>query len=524
MLLPSLNHLQVTIMEARNFISAREMLNEGNWILTTMNSEPRYEKPPLPTWITAFMGLVFGIKNVFALRFPGIVMVWIIGVYTYLFSNKMLNNKQHSFINSLIVVTSFYVIGIIIEAPWDIYTHAFMLIAIYHLYLAYIGNKNKNIVISVLFIACSVLSKGPISVYALLLPFLIAYPIVYGIRNRFIWKTILILIPGILLGSIWFFYVRIADPEAFLKIASVETSNWSSYQVKPFYYYWSFFIQSGIWTIPAFIGLLYPYLKSRVSNLKAYRLSLFWTLFAVILLSLIPEKKSRYLMPVLIPLAVNTGFYIQYLITNFTKLKDKKETIPVYFNFGLLALIAVLFPLVIYLFVPEQFNQNLLFILLLSAILFVIGGTIFYYLYTKQMLQVFYFTVLFFVAILLAVVPVNPDFAIQNENYNSISGLKTKADKENIKVYVLDIITPEMLWNYGGIIPMVEEKDSLYILPIDRKFGLLINDKNFIEEGNYNENYMITKKETFDLNKGKINTRKHKPRYVNHYYIFETKK
>lgn len=523
MLLPSLNHLQVTIMEARNFISAREMLSKGNWILTTMNGEPRYEKPPLPTWITAFFGLLFGIKNVFALRFPGTIMVWIIGVYTFLFSNKILNNKQHSFINSLIVVTSFYVIGIIIEAPWDIYTHAFMLIAIYHLYLAYTGSKIKDIVIAVLFIACSVLSKGPISLYALLLPFLIAYPIVFGIKNRFIWKTILTLIPGILLGGIWFIYVRIADAETFLKIASVETSNWSSYQVKPFYFYWNFFIQSGIWTIPAFISLLYPYLKHRVSNLKIYRLSLFWTLFSVILLSLIPEKKARYLMPVLIPLALNTGFYIQYLITNFTELKDKKETIPVYFNFGLLGLIAVLFPLAVYLVVPKQFNQNLLFIVLLSIILVIIGCILFYFLYTKKMLQVFYFTILLFVAILLATVPVNPDFVIQNKNYNSISDLKSEADKEDIDIYVLDYIIPEMVWDYGGIIPMVEEKDSLYILPKDKKFGLLVNDKDFIEEGNYKENYMITKKETFDLNKSQPNTRKHNPRYVNHYYIFEKK-
>ena len=69
---------------------------------------------------------------------------------------------------------------------------------------------------------------------------------------------------------------------------------------------------------------------------------------------------------------------------------------------------------------------------------------------------------------------------------------------------------------------MIAVDSSLFIF-MKLRSGLLINDKNLIEEGNYNENYMITKKETFDLNKGKINTRKHKPRYVNHYYIFEEK-
>lgn len=524
MLLPSLDHLKVTIMEARNFITAREMLGEGNWILTTMNGEARYEKPPLPTWATAIFGVLFGIKSLFALRLPGVIMVWIIGVYTFLLSNKILNNKRHSFNNSLIVVTSFYVLGIIIEAPWDIYTHGFMTIAIYHLYLAYTTSQRKDIVLAILFIAFSVLSKGPISIYALLLPFIIAYPLVYGIKNRFLWKTILTMISGILLGGIWFFYVRIADADAFMKVATVETSNWSSYEVKPFYYYWSFFVQSGIWTIPAFIGLLYPYLKNKVSNLKAYRLSFFWTIFAVILLSIIPEKKSRYLMPVLIPLTINTGFYIQYLVAHFKELKQKSETFPVYFNFGLLGFIAVMFPLGIYLFLHEEFNQNLNLILILSPILLLIGCGIFHGLYTKKMLQVFYLTIVLFVIIMLVAVPINPGFAIQNKNYKSISTLKTETENENIKIYSLDIISPELVWDYSDKIPMLENSDGTYKFPKEKEFGILVDDETIVEEGNFHESYTITKKEVFDLNSEQSTARRYRSRLVTHYYIFEEKK
>ena len=129
----------------------------------------------------------------------------------------------------------------------------------------------------------------------------------------------------IVIGRWWFVFVRIADAQAFIEIANKETGNWSSYNVKPFYYYWNFFTQSGLWTIPAFISLLYPYLINRVKNKKAYKFTFWWTIIAVILLSLIPEKKARYLMPVLIPLALNTGFYIQFLINQFSKLTSKKE-------------------------------------------------------------------------------------------------------------------------------------------------------------------------------------------------------
>jgi len=122
MLCINIDVLDISIMEARNFITAREMIDDGNWLLTTMNGEARYQKPPLPTWLTAISGLIFGIKSVLALRFPAILMVIVTGIASYLLSNKLLKNNSQSLINALITVTSFYVIGIIIEAPWDIFT------------------------------------------------------------------------------------------------------------------------------------------------------------------------------------------------------------------------------------------------------------------------------------------------------------------------------------------------------------------------------------------------------------------
>ena len=62
MLLPNLDSMQVTIMEARTSITAREMVTDNNWLLTTMNGVPRYQKPPLPTWITAFLHYYLELK------------------------------------------------------------------------------------------------------------------------------------------------------------------------------------------------------------------------------------------------------------------------------------------------------------------------------------------------------------------------------------------------------------------------------------------------------------------------------
>ena len=134
--------IPVSIMEARNFISAREILTDNNWILTTMNGEARYQKPPLPTWLTAFSGLVFGVKSVFGMRLPAILMVMVLAIFTFKLSKFILKSRAHSAINAFILITSFYVIGITIEAPWDVFTHGFMMVAIYYLFLLF---KNETV-------------------------------------------------------------------------------------------------------------------------------------------------------------------------------------------------------------------------------------------------------------------------------------------------------------------------------------------------------------------------------------------
>lgn len=522
MMLPSFNSLMVTIMEARNFITAREMLDDGNWILTTLNGEPRYEKPPLPTWITAFFGWIFGIENVFALRLPTAFMAATIGVFTFLFSKQFLE-KAHSIRNGLIVVTSFYVLAICNEAPWDIFTHAFMLVAIYFLVLAHHTKNIFNQLLAIVFIGFSVLSKGPISLYALLLPFLLAYAVVYGIKNRFLLKTLVPLIGGVLLGGIWFVYVRFADPEAFIKIATTETSNWSSYQVEPFYYYWSFWSQSGLWTLPAISALLYPYLIKRVTNKKAYKLSFLWTIFAVLLLSVIPEKKSRYLMPVLIPMAINTGFYIQYLLENFASIKRKVETLPIYFNFGLLSAVGILFPVVGYFVFKEKLSEVIWLYVGASLVLLVLGTIILFSLIRKKASLLFYSCIMLYVGIMSLAAPALTNFQNENEVFAPIYDLYQETKTENIKLYLFDEISPEMLWDLGTSIPLIDEHDGEYSFPKEKRFGLLVNNKEVFLSSALAKQFQIKEVATYNRNFNKQGSRRHSTRNINYYYVLTKK-
>ena len=525
MLLPNLEVIPISIMEARNFITVREMRMDNNWLLTTMNGEARYEKPPLPSWLAAISSFIFGIKSVFGLRLPAVIMVMLIGSYVYKLSDVLLKKHTHSFINALIAITSFYIIGIIIEAPWDIFTHGFMLVAIFHLMQLFKKENNywKHTLISGICIGLSFMCKGPVSIYALLLPFLIAYGFTFKYK-RFKTKTlsyITIIILTCIVGLWWYLYVRLQDPTTFETITKTETGNWTSFNVRPFYYYWSFFTQSGMWTIPAFISLLYPYLKNKVNNKKAYRFTFLWTIFAVILLSIIPEKKSRYLMPVLIPLSINIGFYIEYLIRRFKDLKDKKETFPVYFNFGLIGCIGTAFPIVAYLFLKDNLTGYWFWYVIASIVLVTLGVLILKHLKKKNIQAVFMYTVIFFVSILFTALPLSK--SLTSNNYKPISNLNAKASANGLKVYSINGVSPEIVWQFGTTIPRIVQADSTYIFPKEKYFGMLIDEITPEEETKLDSLYNIEKVATYDLNTAAVDSRKYNIRLMCDYFLLTKK-
>lgn len=516
----NLDALPVNIMEARNFITAREMLTDGNWLLTTINGEPRYQKPPLPTWLTAISAAIFGIKTIWALRLPAAIMALVLVLFSYKFSQKLTSEKLYAFISSLIMATSFYVVASARDGQWDIYTHSFMLVCIFLLFLFFTEEKHKyrNALLAGLFFGFSFLSKGPVSLYALLLPFLIAFGIVYKYKNfKARWLPLFAFLAlAIIVSSWWHWYTLNFDPAA-AAITKKETTNWISYEIKPFYYYWSFFTQSGVWTIPAFIGLLYPYLKNRVLNKKAYLFTFLWTMLSVILLSLIPEKKSRYLLPVLIPMALNTSFYIEYLFRRFKDLRDKKETIPVYFNFGLIASIGIAFPVGGYIFLKDGIAGNWVWFVLLSIALFVIGVFIIRNLLRRKIATVFYLTIAFIVAIIWFGLPLSAAIT-NNPEYKSFSELYNFGKKENIEIYEFADMTPELIWDYGKKMQILKIEENIMV-PDTNKFGVMVSEENLENFKKSYPNYKIEQIARYDMNPKGKESRTHKTRLYRDLFI-----
>ena len=227
--LTQLDVLYVNIMEARNFIAAREMLEKDNWLLTTLNDLPRYQKPPLPTWLTALSARIFGDYDLYAMRLPAAITALMLLFIFYAFQGLIKIQKKQAFLSALILATSFYIVFSGRDGQWDIFTHTYMMGSIFFLIKIFQNSKNlyRNAVLAALFFGASLLSKGPVSLYALFLPFLIAYGLTYNYRG-FKGKRLFIflfIILGIALGTWWFIFVRIADHVTVLTIATRETST-----------------------------------------------------------------------------------------------------------------------------------------------------------------------------------------------------------------------------------------------------------------------------------------------------------
>ncbi|PKP43905.1 MAG: hypothetical protein CVT96_03735 [Bacteroidetes bacterium HGW-Bacteroidetes-13] len=522
--LPHLAVLPVNIMEARNFITAREMLQDGNWLLTTMNGLPRYEKPPLPTWLTAFSAAIFGLKNIAALRFPSALMALLLIFFTRELSLHLGQSKRFALHVSLIVATSFYVIYAGRDGSWDVYAHAFMMGGIFYLYKFLSANDKlyRNALFSGIFIGLSFMSKGPVSHFALLLPFLMAYGVVFRFQSlkKKLFPLFLLLISALILSAWWPLYVYLFDRSAAETIAEIEGNAWVSNSVKSVFYYWSFFTQSGIWTIPAFVSLLYPYLKPKVSNPKVYRFMFLWTIFAVLLLSLIPEKKARYLFPVLIPLAVNLAFYIEYLFNEFKNLK-RIEKLPIYLHFGILILVGLAFPIAVF----KLFYRNLAFLKYwyfgASLLMVLLAVWMLFLLFKNNIPKLFYTNILLLLIVVLVAFPLGRLFY---DNPDNIATRKITVAEHTFQTttYSYGEISPEILWQYD--LHKLPQVDRLKNVPDFQKATFLVNENH--EEAflsNFDSDFTIKFLMTIDVNPFAANKKNHKGRLTAKLFLIEKK-
>jgi 4-amino-4-deoxy-L-arabinose transferase-like glycosyltransferase len=88
---------------------AREMLETGNWITTTLNYDIRYTKPPLHYWATALSYYLFGVDE-FAARFYSATCAAILVASTYCLTNKFVGMRAGLIASAVLMSAPLYVV------------------------------------------------------------------------------------------------------------------------------------------------------------------------------------------------------------------------------------------------------------------------------------------------------------------------------------------------------------------------------------------------------------------------------
>ncbi len=473
--------LPANIMEARNLTTAREMVTEHNWMHPTLNGVLRLEKPPLPTWITATAMLLFGQDNLSLLRIPSALAAMLLIFFLFRLTRELTTDTMLPWLAAGTATTSFYLFFLARDISWDIFCHSFMLGAIW---LMHRGLKNYKLTYapfigSAILMGLSFLSKGPVAFYALLLPYLLAIYLTRKHNNLNFHPGGIAVLAFLALAfcSFWPVYLFISFHDYAVAAAVKESTAWISREVKPLYHYWSFTVQSGIWVLPATISLFIPFLKKRSAVQDKYLLVVLWTLASVLLLSLIPEKKERYLFPVLIPLSIATAYYFRMLIGSFKEgLEDKWERLFLYVNGILMALAAFLIPPV-FLFMIRQNGDTSFFITTFFAFagFWSIGFFLIRATKLKRPLQLWLGMLLLVVSTTVILLGKTPEIINKNQYYRPYNELRNHPELTDLPFYFSekrDDKLIEVIWACGRKIqyPINPDKKDL---PDVRSFVLL---------------------------------------------------
>lgn len=368
------------IMESRNLVTAHEMIEYDNWLVPTMNGDLRLEKPPLPTWIAAGIEYLAP-DNISLQRAAAGIMATLMAFFLYFFASALSGNRLLGLLSALVLATSFNVIMAGRVATWDIYCHSFMLGAIFFFYKGVTSLRTSwgSFIWAGIFLGLSFLGKGPVSFYALLLSFLISYFWIY--RPSFKRKggpVAIMLLLCILISFWWPLYLYIFHRDTAMFVLAKESTAWIERNVRPWYYYWLFFAESGIWSLFLLTGLCWPWLKNKVTMRKEYTLAVLWTAVSLVLLSLFPEKKTRYLLPLLIPAAMVVAHYVVYI---FSATKERTLTtgdrVMFRVNAFLPALIALGMPVAVYVLFYTKEQISLTLFVIVAALFLVTSYSIF---------------------------------------------------------------------------------------------------------------------------------------------------
>ncbi len=311
------NHGLLDPDEGRYSEIPREMIESGDYITPRLNYVAYFEKPVLHYWLTVLSFKVMG-QNEFAARFWPAVLA-LAGVFvTYWLANRM-NGPRAALLSAWILATSLVYFAIGQINITDMPLSFFITLSMAGFWMGHRRDR-KFFLLFYIGMALATLTKGLIGI---VLPAGIAFWWIVLTRKWSVIREALYL-PGIviffLVATPWFVLVSLENPDFFdfffIQEHFLRYTTKMHGRFEPWWWFIPILIVGAIpWTgfLPGAISDALPSSMARPTHQDRSNLFLLlWFAIIFIFFSLSSSKLIPYIIPVMPPLAIMAGSFLDY--------------------------------------------------------------------------------------------------------------------------------------------------------------------------------------------------------------------
>jgi len=298
--------------EARTIITAREMLARGDWLVPTLNGEPRLEKPPLYYWLIMIAAKITGEVDKFSGRLPSAISGLLLALLVLTWEPRKDTAPQRfgdGWLTAMVLLTSPLLFWTSRSSEIDVNFALLIACSMKFLFDSLERPREQShapLILAYVFAGLAFLNKGP---FGILFPFLPLIFVGNGRRPGAWWSHLAGLILFSAIALPWFFLLMEhlgSAEQRFSRELLIKRFTTQATHKKSFIYY-----------IPAIIGAMMPWSlalpralalwwRRQTSPRGRY---LFWAVVAnFVLLSAISSKQDHYLLPILAPCALLIGW------------------------------------------------------------------------------------------------------------------------------------------------------------------------------------------------------------------------
>lgn len=345
--------------EATHAEAAREMVADGHWLLPRINGAPYLEKPPLLHWIAALAGLAAGGLGEGTARLPS-VLGGLLGVLAVGGIGRRIWDSEGGFWAAFALATTG---GWLWRARWMEPDALLAGLVAGSIWALVEGRHGRDLwtFLSGLPLGLALLAKGPVALLFLIPAAVGLYlPSPGAAMKRLAWLRLLgaaalaVALPLIWVAAAGLFAGY--DFSSVLHRQVVERGASGLHHVRPFWYHFETFpLEALPWSLllPGALWMAVRRLRDPEAGAAA-SLLLGWVAVPFLVFSLLPEKRSVYLLP----LYPGAALLVGWIVTAAARWRSWVRW-PLLATSGVLALPSVLLPVVALREMPQALGPAL---------------------------------------------------------------------------------------------------------------------------------------------------------------------